>query len=180
MIDLLKYVDGKLEVSPEITLHKPLKELEERDSSVKKARFLNDLLYIYLTKDPRSSLSGKQQQAREDSAATMLYQKAYKPDRTLRKAMGYYEQLLMEASPSYQYYAATLSAMNVLTETMRNVVWGGDSATFTVKEYKDFVKESESIVSGLSSLERKVKEELYSASKLKANQTVNFFENYDE
>lgn len=175
MIDIVSFNGEELVLSPELPLHKPFKELLERDDSVGKNRAKRDLTFIFLTKDPRSSIAVYPPTTRAAKACTMVYGKDVRIDRKIQAASDYYEQLIKESSASYVIWEAAKSAMNRLTDIMRTTTWDADSV-FTVKEFATYIKEAEGMASNLAALERKVKEEIIAAPKLKAQQTVNYFE----
>ena len=175
MIEVISFNGEELVLSPEIPLHKPFKELLERDDTVGKTRAKRDLTFVYLTKDPRSSLSMYPPTTRSAKACMSVYGKEVRIDRKILAASDYYEQLIKESSPSFVIWEAAKSAMHRLTDIMRTTTWDSDSA-FTIKEFATYIKEAESMASNLAALERKVKEEVVAAPKLKAQQTVNYFE----
>lgn len=175
MIDIITFNGDDLVLSPELPLHKPFKELLERDDTVGKHRAKRDCTFIFLTKDPRSSLSVYPPATRATKACIMVYGKEIRIDRKIGAASDYYEQLIKESSAAYVIWEAAKSAMNRLTDIMRTTTWDADSA-FTVKEFATYIKEAEGMASNLAALERKVKEEIIAAPKLKAQQTVNYFE----
>jgi hypothetical protein len=175
MIDIVLYGDGDVELSPEAHLHKPFKDILDRDDTVTKTRARREFMYIFLTKDPRSSLSVYPPSTRISKAAVMVYGKEFKPDRKIQAASDYYEQMLKETSPTYIMWEAAKSAMDKLSSIMRSTDWGDDSP-FTIKEFSAYIKEIDAMASNLRSLEAKVKEEATAAPKLKAQQTVNYFE----
>lgn len=180
MIELLRYSDGRLTISPEVGLHEPLQALIEGDASVGKGKAMNELLYIYLTKDPRSSISGYPSNTRSKKAGEMVFGKDYKVTKKVQKAAEYYVDKLRESNPGYHFWAAAQASMNRLTRILEQSDWdSGDDNTFTVKEFADYIKSAALLQDSLQDLERKVLEQLYASPKLKAGQTLNHFEDYE-
>lgn len=175
MISLLKYEDGVIEVSPEVTLHKQFADILDSDSSVSKVAAKRDFMFIFLVKDPRSTLSVYPYSTRVSKAMDMVYGKEIKIGKRLSQAIEYYEQLMLSSSPTYVFWEAAKKALMNLTSIMRSADWGED-ATFSIKEFASYIKEAEGMSANLQSLERKVHEEITAPPKLKAKQTINHFE----
>lgn len=175
MLDLIHFDGNELSFSPEVSLHKPFNDLLERDTSVGKGRAKKEFLFLFLTKDPKSSIAVYPHNARKAKAMSMVYGKEVHIDRKLQAAMDYYEELLKSTSPAYIIWEAAKAAMDRLTSIMRSADWSEDSA-FTIKEFATYIKEAEGMASNLAALERKVKDDMTSVPKLKAQQTINPFE----
>lgn len=178
MIELLRYEDGKLSISPEITLHEPLQAIVDGDNSVKKEKSMMELLFVFLVKDPRSSLSGYPYNVRQQKA-NQIIGKDVKLTRKVQKAIDYYGDLLRDSNPSYRFWAAAQASMNRLTDILENSDWKSEESTFTVKEFADYIKNAALLQESLQELERKVLEQLYSAPKAKAGQTLTYFEDHE-
>lgn len=175
MIQLLKYEDGVLEVSPEVTLHKPFSDIIEHDGSASKVGAKRDLMFIFLVKDPRSTLSVYPYGVRLSKAMEMVYGKEIKITKRVSVAIEYYEHLMLSSSATYMFWEAAKKALKNLTEVMRSANWDQD-AVFSIKEFASYIKEAEGMAANLQSLERKVHEEITAPPKLKAKQTINHFE----
>jgi hypothetical protein len=175
MIYVIQYNEGDVIVSPEAIYHKPFKELIDRDDTQGKARAKRDFAFLFLTKDPRSTLSVYPPNTRTQKALEMIYGKDIRIDRKLAAAQDYYEELIKQSSPTYVFWEAAKKALDNLTNIMRSTTWGEDSV-FSIKEFASYIKEAEGMAATLANLERKVNEEIIAAPKLKGQNTVNYFE----
>lgn len=167
-----------------ILLIKPFKTLWSRDSTKGKVVAMQELAYIefMVSKKKTNPYKGYEDSIREGKIIQgVIVKKGWKPDKVVKEAIDIYSDWQRQASPTVRYYNANLQA---LQKTINYLNVGLDyeernRSGMPVHKFTDVVrgmKEADQVLKSLTSLRKKVEEELYEASKTKGGKEINHYE----
>ena len=167
-----------------ILLIKPFKKLWSRDNTKGKSIAMQELAYIefMISKRKTNPYKGYEDSIREKKIIEGVITKAsWKPDIVVKEAMELYEIWQSKASPTARYYNANLQALQKTINYLNNGLdyEERNRSGMPVHKFTDVVrgmKEADQVLKSLTSLRKKVEEELYEASKTKGGKEINHYE----
>jgi hypothetical protein len=170
--------------TPSILMIIPFKDIWDRDKSKGKSLAMQEFAYIefMVSKKKTNPYKGYEESIRESKIIEgVVTKKKWKPDIVVQQAIEVYSSWHSKASPTVRYYDANLQA---LQKTINYLNHGLDYAErnrsgMPVHKFNDVVrgiKEADQVLKSLTSLRKKVEEELYEASKTKGGKEINHYE----
>ena len=183
-MEIFEITGNILRPTSAILLIKPFKTIWSRDNTKGKSVAMQELAYIefMVSKKKTNPYKGYEESMKEKKIIEgVIIKKKWKPDTVVKEAMELYENWQSKASPTVRYYNANLQA---LQKTINYLNYGLDYAErnrsgMPVHKFNDVVrgiKEADQVLKSLTSLRKKVEEELYEASKTKGGKEINHYE----
>tara|TARA_R100001460_G_scaffold19735_1_gene40966 strand:- start:9832 stop:10386 length:555 start_codon:yes stop_codon:yes gene_type:complete len=162
----------------------PFKEIWKRDKSKTKNVAMQEFAFIefMVSKKKSNPFKGYDEEIKEDKIKEkVIVEDEWEADELVVTAIDMYKEWQFEASPTIRYYEANLAA---LSKTINYLTDGLDyeernRSGMPVHKFNDVVrgiKEADQVLKSLTSLRRKVEEELYEASKTVGNKEINPYE----
>jgi signal-transduction protein with cAMP-binding, CBS, and nucleotidyltransferase domain len=166
----------------ETLLISPFKEVWERDKSKDKGQAIKEFTFVELmsSKKKANPYSGYSDDTRFEKLKEALFDDDWKPDNLIEQCLAKINEFQKEASPTYSYYLSVIEA----AEKMKNFFM-----TFDINERNDkgipiykpgeitrALNDTDRVLQNLNSMKDKVEQELFEATKTKANKTINHFE----
>ena len=170
--------------TPSILAVSVFNTLWKRDKSKNKVTAMQEFAYIeFMTSKKKSNpYKGYDESIKEKKIIEgVIKQEGWQADDLVKEAIDTYDKWQTDASPSLRYYNANLSA---LQKTIDYLNGGLDYAErnrsgMPVHKFNDVVrgiKEADQVLKSLTSLKKKVEEELYQASRTKGGKNINPYE----
>jgi hypothetical protein len=174
--------DKKVFPNPETLLISPFKEIWERDKSPNKEIALQEFTFIefmtsHLKTNPYKGYSEdvKEVKIKED----VIKNSKWSPDKLILSAMKKIESFQKDASPTYTLYKDCLESkekvQKFLTFIDLSERTNSGGAVYKPKDIMDAVEKANSVAKSLSDLKKKVEEELFEATKTRANKEISPF-----
>jgi len=160
----------------------PFKEIWERDKSKNIAMQEFAFIEFMVSKKKNNPFKGYDESIKEEKIReAIIKEKKWKADDLVYKAIEEYYEWQYKASPTIRYYEANLSALNKTIEYLTNGLdyEERNRSGMPVHKFNDVVrgiKEADQVLKSLTSLKKKVEEELYEASKTKGGKNINPYE----
>lgn len=168
--------------NPETLLISPFKEIWERDKSKDKALAIQELSYIeFMTsmlksnpfKDYHENLKEKR------IIENVIKEKNWKPDKLVKKAIKWIEDVQKEGSISYQYWLANKRAVEQIIDFFNSFDLNERNdrgvPIYKPRDITSAVKDAEDTLIKLNSMKEKVEEELFEASRNRGDKEVSPF-----
>lgn len=168
----------------ETILIPPFKDLWERDESPSKEKAIMDFTFIELMCSPKKSnpFFGYPEDKRGEKIISQVFKGGpYIADTLVYDGMRTYLTFLTEASPTYATLRANRLAAEKTNEFLTNFSYTDVNPKtglpiYKAKEITDSVKNTQGVILALDSLEKKVQEELFEATKTKGMREIGHFE----
>lgn len=162
----------------------PFKEIWKRDKSKTKNIAMQEFAFIefMVSKKKSNPFKGYDDEIKEEKIKEkVIVEDKWEADELVIEGIEIYKKWQFEASPTIRYYEANLSA---LSKTINYLTDGLDyeernRSGMPVHKFNDVVrgiKEADQVLKSLTSLRKKVEEELYEASKTVGNKEINPYE----
>lgn len=159
----------------------PFKDIWERDTTPRKEKAIAELSYIeFMTSHLKSNpYKGYETEKRKEILKRDLKLLDWEPDSLVEKAQGVIHQFQTEASPSYTLYQDAVLAKETLQQFIRtvdlNITTNNGALVLKPKDLSSALLDVEKVASTLTSLKRRVEEELYEEVKTRANKEISIF-----
>ena len=167
--------------NPHFASISPFKELWERDKSERKEVALQELTYIELMCSLKKSnpYATYSDDLKPIAVAKAVFKRDYFPDSMVEQCMRVYTELMNNQTP-VRLLSASKSAAEKLIMYLQEIDLSertkGGVAVYKPAEVMRAVAESDKLLAALQSLEKKVQDDFYGATKSRANRTINPFE----
>lgn len=170
MMKLFKYIDYKVEISPEALTLSPFRKIWQRDKSENKKRALSELGLIYFYCDPRSDyqyLVDKKARL-EAIKVSESFAANWKPDKVVKEAI----ELYMSFVPTS---ALLLQSARIATNNLRNYITNLDlNATdehkkplYSLNSFVSALKQMPALVESISQAEKTVNSDMKDNSRMR-------------
>lgn len=167
----------------EILLVNPFKEIWARDKTKGKSEAMEDFAYIeFMTSMLKSNpYKGYSTEVKEKVIiADVITRKDWKPDQLILEGMEYIFKQQKEGSASYTLYLSTLQAKEKLESMFRTIDLNERNfktgmPVYKPKELSTAMLDVDKITTALSTLEKKVEEELFDSVRTKGAKEISPF-----
>jgi hypothetical protein len=165
----------------EVLLIPEFKKIWDKDETVGKGKAMNEFAYIeFMTSYKKSNMfKGYAQDKKSAKIIERIFvsNPKWKPNRLVKAAIKLIEEETQKSSPYLRYYLANRAGAEKIIQYLQTVdlqqtdVKGSliHKATDVVRTIKD----AENVLKSLDGLEKKVEEQLFEATKTKANKEIN-------
>lgn len=182
-MDLFIIEEQIVKPNPQALLISVFNDIWNRDKTKKKERAIKEFSYIEFMCSFRKTnpFIGYEEKERHYKLSKDLFgEENYEPDDKVKDAMSYYTVLQEDSSPSLRMYKAVVNANDKLIDFANNVdlretdnkgtpKWKpSDITSITSKAYEN--------IKSLQLMREKVEQELFEATKTRANREINHFE----
>lgn len=182
-MDLFEVKDQRAFPSTHALIIPIFKEIYERDADKHKVQAIKELTFIELSSSPKKSnpFFGYDPDTRYIKLKEELWgDPTYELDHTVIDAIEKYEQLLADASPTYNLLKMGLRAMARLKEFLDKVDYdertNSGGAVYKPKDITGAIKEVVELTKTLEITLTKVLEELNQAAQTRKNREIGYFE----
>lgn len=169
--------------NPETLLISPFKDIWDRDKTKAKIKALEEFAYIEFMSSMKKSNPYRQYNEKDKEGKVrqaVITQEKWEPDVLIKQGIHKVFQFQKEASTTFNYYMAAKKA----AEKMQNFFMTVDvtekneksgTPVYKPRDITSALNDTEKVLSGLKSLEKKVEEELYEETKNRSNKEISFF-----
>lgn len=166
----------------ETLLISPFSEVWERDDSKDKGQAIKEFTFIELMSSKKKSnvYSGYTDDVRFERLREMLFDEDWEPDNLIEQCLAKIDELQKDASPTYSYYLAVVEAAEKMKGFFRefdiNELNDRGQRVWKPKDITSAMVDTERVLQNLNAMKDKVEQELFEATKTRANKTINYFE----
>lgn len=166
----------------ETLLISPFKEIWDRDKTKNKQIAINEFTFIELmtSKLKTNPYAGHSDDTRFEKLRNSLFTEDWEPDALIEQAMCKVDEFQREASLTYSYYSSVVEAAEKMKGFFRsfdiNAVDARGQRVWKPKDITSAMVDTEKVLQNLNSMKEKVEQELFEATKTKANKSINYFE----
>lgn len=166
----------------ETLLIEPFKTIWERDKTKDKEVALKEFTFIELMSSKKKSnpFSGYSDDIRFEKLRDSLFYEDWEPDNLVEQCLAKIDEFQKEASPTYSYYMSVLEAAEKMKSFFRsfdiNEVNDRGQRIWKPKDITSAMVDTERVLQNLNSMKDKVEQELFEATKTRANKQINYFE----
>lgn len=171
----------KVVPTPEILLVNPFKYIWNRDRTVNKETAMKEFAYIEFTTSMLKSnpYAGYSEEQKPDIVKKALGLTNWTPDKHVKDAIKYINEIQKNASPTYSYYLAA----KIAAEKMKDFFLTFDINERTDKgmpvykpsEITNALNNTDKVIASLKALEKKIDQELIADVKTRSNKTISPF-----
>jgi len=169
--------------NPETLLIPPFKEIWERDTDKRKETALQELTYIEFMSSFKKSNPFKDYP--EDRKSNMIIASVikiddWKPDRLVIEGIKKIQELQTNGSATFSYYLSAKNAAEKLQNFFNNFDMDERHPKtglpiYKPKEITSALMDTERVLNNLTNMAKKVEEELFEDSKIKADKKISIF-----
>ena len=178
----LFHVEGqRVKPTPEVLMIHPFKEIWERDTSSRKELALLEFTYIeFMSSSLKTNpYKGYEEEKRDQILRRDIMPSGWKIDDLITKGIAVVDDFQKDASINYTLYKDALAAKEKLQLFLRtfNANERTNSNTLVLKpgDLTKALLEIDKVATSLSSLEKKVQEDLYETVRSRANKEISIF-----
>lgn len=183
MAMLFEVVGNSVKPTDEVILIPPFSEIWRRDKSKGKEQAIREFAYIefvcsMLRSNPYRQFT--EEQRKREVGKDIMGDADYRADELVQKGLDKYYDFLTRASASYNYFRAA----QVATEKMQDFFMHFDlsqknektkNPLYKPRDITSALNDTEKVLSNLKALEKKVVEELYEDTKVRAQKQISPF-----
>jgi len=169
--------------NPETLLISPFSDIWERDKTKEKHIALRELTYVEFMVSQQKSNPYKDypdQKRHEILCEQIMKDVNWKPDTLVNQAISRIHEYQTDASATYSYYIAAKTAADKMKNFFTNVDVNernekNGNPIFKPRDITSALNDTERVLTNLNNLKKKVEEELYEDSKLRADKQISPF-----
>jgi hypothetical protein len=142
--------------------------------------------YAYFLHSPYSDnpYKGFAEEIKEQKINEAVYDGKYKPTEAERGILALYEEIILEAVPTFRAFRSARNALHRLSQYLDGVDFNERDANgkpvYDVRDVTSVLKEFPNLISAFTTLEKAVYAEEFQVTKTRGQKTINIFEEPDE
>ena len=153
-MELVRFENYGITISPEALLIRPLAVLWKRDKSVGKAKALQEIGYIYFTYDPASNYRmgiPDEDDRKEEILRDLGLPRTWKPDNDVQKAVDYYINMPHMNTEEINTLDSFMSLLIKIRDQCKNIDYtASDDPIKAMKDSIGLIKQVPEVVESLS------------------------------
>lgn len=155
----------------------------DRDTSSRKSTAIKEFTYIEFMVSPKKTnpYSGYKEDIRGRKIANDIFKgEDYSPDPVVIEAIAWYNNILVEASPSMEFLNAAKNAASKLIDFLNNFDMDernrSGAPIYKPKDITSALNDTPATIKSLNDLTEKVQQELFDTTRSRGNKDINPFE----